>query len=366
MTSVMRANRSAATVSPGGRRRARALGLGLILALGVSACVEMPPGPAYEPVVSVGVSFYQPTYPNMVLVPGYPVYYSPYGNVNYFFYDGLFWLYQGDRWYSSSWYNGPWNGVASHYVPYYVLQVPVRYYRAPPPYFHGWRADEPPHWGEHWGRDWQDQHRDWNKRAQQPPAAAPLPRYQDAYSGDRYPRDRDQQIAIRDQNYRYEPRDEMTRSHYPPAARPTYQPPPQQPQVQPRPVPATPGWQQPHPEDRSTQPQSEQRPPQYQPPHEERSNQSQVHRPLPTTPPQSQPVPGYKQPTPSTPPQTQPSQQRHRESPPPAPGQPSHPAPQHPQSTPPPPDESSSPPAQGQPKKKSPPLPDKSGEGERR
>ena len=329
----------------------------------------MPPGPAYESQVSVGMGFYQPAYPNMVLVPGYSVYYSPYGNANYFFYDGLYWLYQGDRWYSSGWYNGPWNGVAPHYVPYYVLRVPVRYYRAPPPYFHGWRADEPPHWGEHWGRDWQDQHREWNRRAQQRPAPAPLPRYQGAYSGDRYPRNGERQNAIRDQNYRYEPRDEMTRPHYPPAARPTDQQPPPQPQVQPHQVPATPGWQQ-----------QEQRPPQYQPPqqqgesqqryppgsapqpprpqeppheqgeqqHTDRSNQSQVHRPPSTTPSQTQPVPGYRQPTPSTPPQIPPyQQQQHRESPPPASGQPSHPAPQHPPSTP--------PPAQGQAKKKSPP-----------
>ncbi len=375
MTRVVRICRPAATVSPDTRRRARVLGLGLILAVGLSACVEVPPGPAYQPGVSVGVGYYQPMYPNMVLVPGYPVYYSPYGNANYFFYDGLFWLYQGDRWYSSGWYNGPWNGVAPHYVPYYVLQVPVRYYRAPPPYFHGWRPDESPHWGEHWGRDWQDHHRDWNKRGQQPPAPAPLPRYQGAYTGDRYPRDGDQQNAIRDRNYRYEPRDEMTRSHYPSAARPTYQQPPQQPQVQPRPVPATPGWQQPQPE---------QRPPQYQPPHEqserpqrfpqdsaprphelqheERSNQSQVHRSPPATPSQSQPVPGYRQPTPSTPPQTQSGQQPHRESPPPASRQPAHPSPQHPQAT--PPQASTAQPAeQAQPKKKSPP-PDKSGDSE--
>ncbi len=360
MTSVMRRSRPAATVSPGGRRRASVLGLGLILAVGMSACVEMPPGPAYGPQVSVGVGFYQPTYPNMVPVPGYPVYYSPYGNANYFFYDGLFWLYQGDRWYSSGWYNGPWNGIAPNYVPYYVLQVPVRYYRAPPPYFHGWRPDQSPHWGEHWGRDWQDHHRDWNKRSQQSPAPAPLPRYQGAYSGDRYPRDGGQQIAIRDQNYHYEPRDEMTRSHYAPAARPTHQQPPQQGQRPPQ-------YQPPHEQGERQQqfpPDSTPQPPQPQESqHEERSIQSQVHRPSSTTRSRSQPVPGYRQPTPSTPPQTQPGQQQRRDSPPPASDQRPHPAPENPQATS-PPNESSSPPAQGQAKKKSPPPPDNSSDRE--
>jgi hypothetical protein len=35
------------------------------------------------PNVSIGVS--QPVYPRMVQVPGYPVYYAPGGNSNYFF-----------------------------------------------------------------------------------------------------------------------------------------------------------------------------------------------------------------------------------------------------------------------------------------
>jgi hypothetical protein len=374
MTSVMRMSQRAATGSPGGRRRARVLGLGLILAVGLSACVEMPPGAAYEPEVSVGVGFYQPMYPNMIMVPGYPVYYDPYGNANYFFYDGLYWLYQGDRWYSSGWYNGPWTVSGPHFVPYYLLQVPVRYYRAPPPYFRGWRADEPPHWGEHWGRDWEQRHQGWSKRDRRMPPPAPLPKYQGAYAGNRYPRDRDQQDAIRDQNYRYAPRDNMTRSQYPPSGQSSY--PQQQQQQQPRQVPAAPGWQQPQSQSPGhQQQQQQQRPPPYQPPHEqderqqryppgpvsppqneERSNQPQVSQPPSTTPPQPQSVPDNRQPPPSKPPHTRPTQQ-HRQSPPPASGQPSHPAPQQPQATS-QPDDSSSPPAQGQAKKKSPP-PDK-------
>ena len=101
------------------------------------------------PGVSIGINL--PVYPQLVLVPGYPVYYAPQVNSNYFFYDGMYWVYQRDNWYASSWYNGPWELVAPEAVPLFVLRVPVRYYRRPPAYFRGWRADAPPRWGEHWG-----------------------------------------------------------------------------------------------------------------------------------------------------------------------------------------------------------------------
>jgi len=72
---------------------------------------------------------------------------------NFFFYDGMYWVYQDDDWYASSWYSGPWARVAPAVVPLFILRVPVSYYRNPPGYFHGWRPDAPPRWGEHWGRD---------------------------------------------------------------------------------------------------------------------------------------------------------------------------------------------------------------------
>lgn len=68
---------------------------------------------AANAVVSVGISFpgvsigiNMPRYPTLVRVPGYPVYYDPRVDTNYFFYDGLYWVLQGDDWYASSWYNG--------------------------------------------------------------------------------------------------------------------------------------------------------------------------------------------------------------------------------------------------------------------
>jgi len=171
------------------------------------------------PGVSIGINL--PVYPELVRVPGYPVYYAPGLNSNFFFYDGMYWVYQGDNWYASSWYNGPWGLVAPAYVPLFVLRIPVRYYRAPPAYFRGWRADAPPRWGEHWGNEWQQQRGGWDKwNRSSAPAPAPLPTYQRRYSGDRYPAV-EQQRSLHGQNYRYQPRDAVARQHYQEQAVPT-------------------------------------------------------------------------------------------------------------------------------------------------
>lgn len=164
------------------------------------------------PGVSIGI--YQPVYPELVLVPGYPVYYAPRLNSNYFFYDGLYWVYHGDNWYMSSWYNGPWELVDPYYVPLFVLRVPVRYYRAPPVYFRGWYVDAPPRWGHHWGPQWEQRRHGWDRwdRHAAPPPAPP-PVYQRQYAGDRYPRV-EQQHALRNQHYRYQPREEVVRQRY--------------------------------------------------------------------------------------------------------------------------------------------------------
>ena len=164
------------------------------------------------PGVSIGINL--PLFPELVRVPGYPVYYAPRLQSNYFFYDGMYWVYERDNWYASSWYNGPWGPVAPGVVPLFVLRIPVRYYRDPPAYFRGWRSDAPPRWGQHWGHEW-EQHRSgwdrWNRSSA--PAPAPLPVYQRQYSGDRYPRV-EQQRALHSQTYRYQPRDAVVRQHY--------------------------------------------------------------------------------------------------------------------------------------------------------
>jgi hypothetical protein len=162
----------------------------------------------------VRIGFSVPVYPQLVLVPGYPVYYAPQVNSNYFFYDGMYWVYAADNWYTSSWYNGPWELVTPEAVPLFVLRVPVRYYRRPPVYFHGWRSDAPPRWGEHWGDAWEQRRRGWDswERSSAPPPA-PLPVYQRQYSGTRYPRVEQQQV-LQSQNYRYQPHDAAVQQHY--------------------------------------------------------------------------------------------------------------------------------------------------------
>jgi hypothetical protein len=157
------------------------------------------------PSVSIGVNL--GGYPDMTEVPGYPVYYAPRLGYNLFFYDGLYWVYSRDGWYSSSWYDGPWDAVEPAYVPLFVLRVPVRYYRDPPAYFGGWSRDNSPRWGEHWGHDWERQHSGWDQwDRHNAPRAAPLPTYQRQYSGNRYP-DPQQQRTLREQNYHYQSRD---------------------------------------------------------------------------------------------------------------------------------------------------------------
>lgn len=183
----------------------------LLLAGPADAAVEWSVG-IQVPGVSIGISV--PGYPQLQRVPGYPVYYAPSLQANFFFYDGVYWVFQNDEWYASTWYDGPWARTAPEAVPLFVLRVPVRYYRRPPGYFRGWQREAPPRWGEHWGAGWQSQHRGWDRwdRRSAPPPA-PLPEYQRRYPAGRYPQP-EQQPELRDRNYRYMPRDEAARPHY--------------------------------------------------------------------------------------------------------------------------------------------------------
>jgi hypothetical protein len=179
--------------------------------LGSSAAAQVSVGIGL-PSVSIGINL--PSFPTLVVVPGYPVYYAPRLDANLFFYDGLYWVYQGDHWYASTWYNGPWALVAPRIVPAFVLRIPVRSYRHPPASWAGWRSDAPPRWGEHWGHEWNQRRSgwdQWDRRSALRPA--PLPAYQRQYSGNRYPAVEQQQV-LRSQKYRYQPHDPVVRAHY--------------------------------------------------------------------------------------------------------------------------------------------------------
>ncbi|MGA7180522.1 MAG: hypothetical protein WBX11_13170 [Thiobacillaceae bacterium] len=193
--------------------------IGMILGAMLLCCATSAPAQ-----VSVGVGiavpglsigFNLPAYPQLVPVPGYPVYYAPNLDANYFFYDGMYWLYLDDNWYASSWYNGPWGLVDRLAVPAYILQIPVRYYRRPPIYFRGWGYDAPPHWGEHWGNVWQQRRGGWDRSGlRAAPRPAPLPLYQRQYQGNRYPQQLQQQYQLHNQKYRYQPREPVVRQQY--------------------------------------------------------------------------------------------------------------------------------------------------------
>lgn len=164
------------------------------------------------PNLSIGINL--PLFPELVPVPGYPVYYAPRVDGNYFFYDGMYWVYQDDNWYASSWYNGPWALVDPDSVPLFILRIPVRYYVRPPVYFRGWYSNAPPRWGQHWGRGWEQRRGGWDRWDRgASPRRAPLPVYQRQYSRDRYP-GVEQQQSLRSQQYRYQPRDRAVRQHF--------------------------------------------------------------------------------------------------------------------------------------------------------
>ena len=164
------------------------------------------------PSVSIGINL--PSYPELVVVPDYPVYYAPRGDVNLFFYDGMYWVYERDNWYASTWYNGPWGLVGPEIVPVFVLRIPVLYYRHPPVAWIGWGREAPPRWGERWGRDWEQRRNGWDRWDRRAPhALAPLPVYQREYSEHRYPRVEQQRVLQREQ-YRHEPQDPVVRQHY--------------------------------------------------------------------------------------------------------------------------------------------------------
>jgi hypothetical protein len=165
-------------------------------------------------VPSLDIGIHLPALPSLTIVPGSPVYYAPRVNSNFFFYDGMYWVYQDDNWYASSWYNGPWAGVAPNLVPEFILRVPVRYYHRPPTYFRGWAANAPPRWGEHWGSSWEQKRSGWNQvdRRHLPPAA-PVPTYQRQYTGKRYPTPQ-QQPVLHSQKYKYQPREPVVREYY--------------------------------------------------------------------------------------------------------------------------------------------------------
>lgn len=186
----------------------------LLLGLGLFFALTPPPPAAAEVRIWIGlpqvsIRLNVPMYPELIVVPGLPVYYAPNLEANYFYYDGYYWVYLDDNWYASDWFNGPWWLVEPDQVPLFILRIPIRYYRLPPLYFFDWPDRLPPRWGHRWGHDWERRHHDWDRwERRDTPQAAPLPDYQRDYTGNRYP-GREQRQKLHREHDLSRPQEEM-------------------------------------------------------------------------------------------------------------------------------------------------------------
>ncbi len=85
--------------------------------------------------------------PQVVLIPGSPVYYAPDAGINLFFYSGRWYRRHNNGWYRASYYNGPWAYMPPSRVPAAFVRIPGNYYR-PMPYGlqkKRWREEEREH-----------------------------------------------------------------------------------------------------------------------------------------------------------------------------------------------------------------------------
>jgi hypothetical protein len=155
-----------------------------------------------------------PLFPYLAPVPGCPVYVASGMAANYFYFDGLFWIYRGGGWFAGIWYDGPWGLVPAEVVPMPLLWVPVRSFRDPPAGFRAWQGMEPPHWGEVWGAAWEARRSGWEQwDRHSAPALARLPGYQKGFAGPRYPRP-EEQWDLHNRNFRYHPGEPLVKVVY--------------------------------------------------------------------------------------------------------------------------------------------------------
>ncbi len=116
------------------------------VAFGIAGTIVAPAARPAEARVGITINIGPP--PQLVVVPGTPVFYAPALPYNYFVYGGQYYLFANGAWFFAPAYNGPWAPIAVEYVPRPILSVPVRYYPAPPPH---WKHKGPPPWAPAWG-----------------------------------------------------------------------------------------------------------------------------------------------------------------------------------------------------------------------
>jgi hypothetical protein len=81
--------------------------------------------------------------PQLMVVPGTPVYYAPDVQANLFVYKGRYYTVAHGVWSMAPAYNGPWAVIQIGKVPPPVLAVPVEYYKIPPGHL---KEKGPPPW----------------------------------------------------------------------------------------------------------------------------------------------------------------------------------------------------------------------------
>jgi hypothetical protein len=127
----------------------------MMLAVFVMAAVLGPAGLARAQ-AGVNIGLQLGSVPPLAAVPESAVMYAPTVNGNFFFYQGEYYVFRKGAWHMAPRHDGPWAVVAPEYVPRPLLAVPVRYYKAPPPEWKGWRAEAAPRWQAEYGRRWHD------------------------------------------------------------------------------------------------------------------------------------------------------------------------------------------------------------------
>ena len=126
--------------------------------------------PAHAQVrVGIDIGIQLPAPPVLVAIPEVPVYYAPRAPANVFFYAHQYWAFAKDGWYVGPSWSGPWVVVEPAHVPMPILQVPVRYYSAPPSKWKEWRREAPPQWSAAYGREWREAsyERGWREHEEQ-------------------------------------------------------------------------------------------------------------------------------------------------------------------------------------------------------
>ena len=83
------------------------------------------------------------TPPQLVVVPGTPVYYAPDVQANLFVYKGRYYTVANGVWSRAPAYSGPWAVIQIGQVPAPVLSVLVEYYKIPPGHL---KKQGPPPW----------------------------------------------------------------------------------------------------------------------------------------------------------------------------------------------------------------------------